>query len=705
MTYREIIYRTGAASEEAESTASSPMARLHEDHNPDLAYASGQYQCYRAVPNIISLTLRGDRVCNSDPLTNPGSALAHRADGEGLGTSHVSAVRAANRHTGASLATITERCSCSTVGSYIPISNSNPRPVNTLMDSIIEIGSSPSAARSTGPLQRHPSGTIIRQKRTTDDDHYAYDAPNPRTSTSGAEANAAATRKTKPPRYVSPGAVTANTEQQAEGKSLKGVWRGFMQHIRDSSRNNLPLADVTNMPYAAHDRGPSAAEERWSGSLQYGSKIPLREPTALACRESNGPISSLPPWHIPCHKHGKDCPRGYAATSKASVHDFHAGTTTFSLAPEKGTHSDLIPAPLWLSSARSQISSRNNSSSGTPSCGNVLKKDAVCETPTLSTRGRDDSSFRYTLDGVPVHRSNAPSLYEYDRARSTSFCSTVSTSYSGTVLGIDLDLQQDDVGVRSSPEQEHPMSDLTSATKDSPRRSITSSALPILLPLAASQGIVRADHTAPQISFFSPSGNLIKPAESSPASSTSYKDHTVTTHLKPQPLARPVLLPATSPPKISVPRHVHQGHHQHARSHIVPQSILPSTVKGCGGMVRVDSVQPCSGARRTVSSPRLKPPGDGAGDECSSKDTLRWRAAASCTSIPRTREEGSLRRRKDQASALAGWAFRICFCQPFDGAAPGPGCAVERCDGRAYPRTPDHCVENARVVAVRGTAG
>jgi hypothetical protein len=146
------------------------------------------------------------------------------------------------------------------------------------------------------------------------------------------------------------------------------------------------------------------------------------------------------------------------------------------------------------------------------------------------------------------------------------------------------------------------------------RRSITSSALTSLLPIAAASGVVRANYNTPKISFYSPSGNLIQPEGSSspefsgpttgsPARNTSYYNelntpmsHKTLPTTACLPPARPTLVPLTTLPMITMPLPTHLVHHHNYRHHGRSQtdsckSIIELTapVKGCGGVIRPQS--------------------------------------------------------------------------------------------------------------------
>ncbi|KAF2116390.1 hypothetical protein BDV96DRAFT_51413 [Lophiotrema nucula] len=499
----------------------------------------------------------------------------------------------------------------------------------------------------------------------------------------------------------------------------------FVQSIVHAVRGASRRLTMANAPYLeVHDRRSVAADKEGSGLQPYPEVIAPKQkkencPQTRAANK--GPCLTSPPPHERHQARGRHAKRSSRATLKTSAHTEQPPVVH--LPPVSNRPGDELISDVCrkVSLPWSQVSSlaterplpQNGESRG------VASNHVVSSTPEPPTRGREDSAIRYTFDGVPLFRNNAPSLHEYDCARDadTSLCSTNSTSYSGTVLGIDLDLQLDYPPRRSptptwftpretskSEQQSPPRGVQKQAPQAAPPRSITSSALPILLPLAAASGIVRPNHATPQLSFYSPSGNLIQADDAfpptPPPASSSYYQTTYTTAgdargIGPEPLARPVLLPATTPPSIPLPRHLQQGqHHHHAHSHIVPQTVVPSTVKGCDGVVRARSLQPRSGVRRGRESLKSS---HSLSSRLSEQDGSR-----SCCSLPqRVRRPGpsrwSKRARRAAIGPLAGWTLRVCFCQPFDGAGEadtaclGPGAGEDH-------RRPHSRVENVRVV-------
>ncbi|KAG9187396.1 hypothetical protein G6011_05267 [Alternaria panax] len=237
----------------------------------------------------------------------------------------------------------------------------------------------------------------------------------------------------------------------------------------------------------------------------------------------------------------------------------------------------------------------------------------------------------------------------------------MSTSYSGTVVGVDVDLQHDflcPVGPSRSPTPIAPvwftpqMDELerqASISKSPPEsnqvpgaapppHSITSSALTSLLPIAAASGIVRPNYDTPKISFFSPSGNLIQPEGSStpgttsasdfsgsPTITTSYYDNRTTpatysvfptTACLPPP--RPCLRPMTTPPTSSAPLPAHLRFHHNYKHPEQSQidstigstefSIVPApSIRGCDGIVRTESFAPYSKLRYSYEKDKSRP--------------------------------------------------------------------------------------------------
>ncbi|KAF2493430.1 hypothetical protein BU16DRAFT_591864 [Lophium mytilinum] len=255
----------------------------------------------------------------------------------------------------------------------------------------------------------------------------------------------------------------------------------------------------------------------------------------------------------------------------------------------------------------------------------------------LSIRGRDGDGLRYSFDGVLLYRPNAPSLHKYDRSRTTSGSSL---SVSSSILGTDeehdsgaskrrkakatlvpyhdhsrlptyattnpssnhstpfpsrdssdnthVTTTTTEYSLSANPSIFHPPKPSTWFASKSPllnphpppthtkSHTLTSAALPILLPFAAANGIVTTSTTYKQphgaspsastciTSFHSPSGNLIRVTSSSDSDASAprpSKRHSriaspsaIASLQNPiEPLARLVTLPATPSPASTYP--------------------------------------------------------------------------------------------------------------------------------------------------------
>lgn len=319
--------------------------------------------------------------------------------------------------------------------------------------------------------------------------------------------------------------------------------------------------------------------------------------------------------------------------------------------------------------------------------------DQVRSAPeTFLSRSRDELAARYTPDSAAVHRYDEGPLRNYVRnsSRNASFCSTMSTSYSGTILGIDLDLQHEfpnstqrsvtpvwfgsekSVGLEQQQQRRKELQ-LEPAKPPHPR-SITSSALTSLLPIAAAEGIVQQSLATPQLSFYSPSGNLIQaedkaslktPASSSlsdsgsyflePLAAASYNSKTAlpsvrsalsaTVYLPP---ARPAAAPLTTPPPsvASLPEYLrHHYKYQHAEESQIETISEPgptlqitpgSNVRGCGGIVRSTSLTPHTDVSQSSPQQRYRLGNSLSCLQIGDEDRTRFTGCLSPWSAPRT---------------------------------------------------------------------
>ncbi|KAF2204573.1 hypothetical protein GQ43DRAFT_493069 [Delitschia confertaspora ATCC 74209] len=275
----------------------------------------------------------------------------------------------------------------------------------------------------------------------------------------------------------------------------------------------------------------------------------------------------------------------------------------------------------------------------------------LTSTPNLPHHVRDDASTLYTFDGIPLYRQNAPSLRAYDCNADTSLCS--STMYSSSIIGVDLDLQhpQPDTRLRNSNPSAAVIESPTAQT-----HSITSSVLPVLLPLAEASGIVHRNRVDSNVSFLSPSGNLIQPKESKSGHSREASGILEDTAYEP---VRPTVLPSKHErvPSVGLPAHVQYERNIQCAYMDTPMRIKRSLVKGCDGIVRVETVR---SRANTISSDLTT-------------ETTRYRMRAPSfpvqthvRSAKGVLSTDDLVRKKKEVDTKLGWTLSGCFCQPWD---------------------------------------
>ncbi|KAF2036620.1 hypothetical protein EK21DRAFT_83567 [Setomelanomma holmii] len=429
--------------------------------------------------------------------------------------------------------------------------------------------------------------------------------------------------------------------QHAESRRSKGFFRGVLHSVRAAARARPRALSMTQAPpVEAHEDRPETSQGDPLNQLAYHN---------LEKRQTH---LDTPVWYPSSSPASMPAVDSHARNRKMSSMNTPASVSASSF-PSLSESSlplfDQEPSPNSVSQSRSPSATtrpREHSSSVRlvlPKPRDVESIGGTNGASTLqNTHHNDYISAAPTFEGVSVPNSGASSFSKHDRVRETSrkasFCSTMSTSYSGTVLGVDLDLQYETPqGSRNSSSpmpasfSESPESKKVTET-DATWRSITSSALTSLLPIAAASGIVQPNYNTPKISFYSPSGNLIQPEGNSLPETSAWEyghsppaPETYVPHSRPQsgrrtlsataclPPARPTLVPMTTPPTSTVPLPPHlQHHHNYRRPEKSQISSCESlieplpTVKGCGGVVRSHSVTPRSQTRQSHHK-KIKP--------------------------------------------------------------------------------------------------
>ncbi|RMZ74647.1 hypothetical protein GMOD_00003713 [Pyrenophora seminiperda CCB06] len=541
------------------------------------------------------------------------------------------AVRLANRSNGAPLATIVEHASYSTLnsrGSLLSVGLPSLRAVDKTSPSHTSPKLTPDADEHV-PLQRITEDAQQEQvlgptQRTLREPLYkGYGSTLP--------VNEPATPSvpTFSQRPQSAAYDTGESEYDANTKTVKAFLRGVLHNVRTASR-------TCSRSSSPHDA--SIPEHR-----QYRSE------TGQDIAYSRRQAPEIPP--LGYDRHGKPYVVSVSSPRVSMMHsldnqDKHVDVST-------AHHVPTLSSQLPLLHVRPYALEPNTASVAVPQ---LLPLPAVTHTrerspfvPLVRPEPRDetqnDCSAGQLFYGISVLSNTTLPLADNERttqaSRNASFCTT-STSYSGTVVGVDIDLQHDFPHPirrsrsttpiapvwftpqmaeleRQASASESPQSMQATETQP-PRHSITSSALTTLLPIAAASGIVRPNYDTPRISFFSPSGSLIQPEDSSATGTMSASEFsgspTITSYYNnpntaatysafpPRtclPPPRPSLRPMTAPLTSSAPLPAHLRHYHNYRRH--EQSQIDSTVvstesfivpappvKGCDGMMRSESL-------------------------------------------------------------------------------------------------------------------
>jgi hypothetical protein len=578
------------------------------------------------------------------------------------------AVRLANRSNGAPLATIVEQGSYSTLNSHGSLLSMGRFPSLRVVENA-------SPTRSSNRISYTPEDHALdriaedtRQGHTPKVPSTTYAVPLSKDHSDSPRAEDAAIPSAfttvKPSQSIAH--RTGRTDGDASTKNVKSFFRGVIHNVRAASRTRSKSSS-TQMSLAENlDDRPGASEDSLQSQSQASNISQRGDDTIdiLYCF----PTTSQPLGATKVLASDHQARNEQISTSTSSspadtvVPSAVVGPYTIESQPEFGTVSTLLPP-----SATTRPRERSPSVRLVcPSPRDSAHEGGSAATPALSNEVKNTILAEHTFYSAG---NNTHSLIEYDRTReasqNASFCSTMSTSYSGTVVGVDVDLQHDfphpvrpsrpptpiaplwftpqmaelerQASLSESPPEPNQVADV-----EPPRRSITSSALTSLLPIAAASGIVRPNYDTPKISFFSPSGNLIQPEGSStpgttsasdfsgsPTVTTSYYDNrttTVTYRAFPPttclPPPRPSLRPMSTPPMSSVPLPAHlRFHHNYRRAE---QSQIDSTVsstesfilpaplvQGCDGIVQTESFMPYSRPRHSYeksnSRPRCKP--------------------------------------------------------------------------------------------------
>jgi hypothetical protein len=392
---------------------------------------------------------------NDDGYTcHTGIIGAQDRDGEGgqqdraRGFPYHLAVRLSNRSTGAPLATIMEQGSYSTLNSR---------------GSLLSLGrlSSPKAAENPSPGRT--SHGICRGTDENPLQRIQEDDPQERVKYPAIETHAAISQDyarshpilamNSPIKFMSklpqsPRSQISDVDHEVDEKKPNGFLRGVLQNVRAASRTRSRSSSSTRTSaFEAREDRPRTRDssphcpvpDQDHATLEY---YPKDSSLSNLARSSSSTAVSNP---------SSDA---QARSRKILLTNYQPPASMSSLLPLQETSLPLYeqissyePVSRLLSPVVIIHSHEKPASVRivTPEPRDVAYVDATTEASTLSSRHHDNASAQLAFDGVPTPNHSASSLGKNDlvlqTSRNASFCSTMSTSYSGTVLGIDVDIQ------------------------------------------------------------------------------------------------------------------------------------------------------------------------------------------------------------------------------------------------------------------------
>jgi hypothetical protein len=361
------------------------------------------------------------------------------------------AVRLANRPDGgAPLATIIEQGSYSTLNSR---------------GSLLSVGLHPSARVAENHFPRRASYRVSRSLEDTTLYRIQEDAPQEQYTPAVVQAHAhpqdrgrspskfeaASPMKTsfaKLPQF--PRSQISDADHEVNRRRSKGFLRGILQNVRAAARTRSRSSSSTHM---------AVVETRadWQGSSDNSPLSELQERDHLNREECSANCKASDLTQGP-HTCAASTPMAGSRTRnrKISVPDLQLSAPTSSYPSlhesslpifEQTSNSESVHDLLQPATVVRSLGLPSSVCLVFPEPRDVAYVGVATRSPTLSTEHRDGTSAQNTFDGVSVPKHSASSLPKHDHARETSrnasFSSTMSTSYSGTVLGVDLDLHQD----------------------------------------------------------------------------------------------------------------------------------------------------------------------------------------------------------------------------------------------------------------------
>jgi hypothetical protein len=354
------------------------------------------------------------------------------------------AVRLANRSNGAPLATIVEQGSYSTLNSRGSLLSMGRIPSLRVAENYSPSRTAHRVSRSLDnyALQRiqedahhehHPTAAVkgFATVQESGPSHPIFDPALPITSS-----------PSELPR--SPGNQISDGDRDTESRRSKGFFRGVLQNVWAASRTRSRSSSMTHAPPVEaredqrdtsglnrHCRMPTHILEKrpshFESRVQHPTSSAASTPVA-DCQARNRKISLT---NSPASASASTYPPLLESSLPLFEQDFTSNSVPQLLPPSSATHSRERSSSVRLVPQEPRDVAHNDGTNGASTLSN--------------NQHHDNTVAQYMFNGVPVPQCSASSLNKHDCARETSrnasFCSTMSTSYSGTVLGVDLDLQ------------------------------------------------------------------------------------------------------------------------------------------------------------------------------------------------------------------------------------------------------------------------
>jgi hypothetical protein len=355
------------------------------------------------------------------------------------------AVRMANRSNGAPLATIIEQVSYSTLSSRGSLLSVSRFPS-------IHLARGPSPARAAHRVSRNlDENTLDRIHMEAPQEHSRAHASGPYATLQDNGRSRLIVDSSTPMKSIRQELPQSPRSQISDtGNENEGCFPDVLRNVRVASQTRSRSFLVTHT---------SNVEEREGRSEMSASSPPHcqtqgehNRPRQGACLQSCGALNCTPGLFSATPS--TPILASQATNRKTSMTDPRLSASTpaskpteqFFLPPFESftsiEHMSQVLAPSVAGSSRVLPPSVRLVP---PEPRDVACLTATAGASTLSKECNDSHSAQNAFYGVPVTPDSTSSLHKHNCAkevsRNASLCSTVSTSYSGTVLGVDLDVQ------------------------------------------------------------------------------------------------------------------------------------------------------------------------------------------------------------------------------------------------------------------------